>query len=512
MTRTVVVGALAHETNTFVPTPVGREDFQARRELFGDAVTEELRGTETAVGGVIAVAEAEGVELVQTVGAFPTPGGVVTDEAFEFYVGQILDGVRENRDVLDGVVLPLHGAMVTETHTDGEGELIERVRSLVGAETPIAVTLDLHGNVSDRMVEAADALVAYETYPHLDKEATGRRGMELLLQAIDGTVSPTMHVERPPVIAFQPRAYTPEGPMAEVMSHARDLEGRPGVLKVNVLPGFYHADIPEMGFTVPVVTDDDPDLARSISREMAELVWEMREQFVADYPKPAEAIARAKEIRRTLDPEDGPIVMAEFGSNPGGGGAADGTTVLREMLEQGMENAGWAIMHDPEVVAACIDAGVGNRVETTLGGKTDDRHGDPIEEIDGYVKAITDGKYVNTGTSHSGKGVKNAIGRTVRFECGEDDGVTVVVAETRASAFDAEIWRHVGLPPERLDYICIPSLIAFLGDYEPLSSEVILIDTPGASAVNPERFDYANIPRPLFPLDEMADDAYPTWQ
>ena len=127
------------------------------------------------------------------------------------------------------------------------------------------------------------------------------------------------------------------------------------------------------------------------------------------------------------------------------------------------------------------------------------------------MKAITDGRYVNTGTSHSGKGVKNTIGRTVRLQCGVDDGVTVVVAETRASAFDAESWRHVGLPPERLDYVCIPSLIAFLGDYEPLSSGVILIDTPGASAVNPDRFEYSQIPRPLFPLDEMADDEYPTW-
>ena len=511
MTTRVVVGALAHETNTFVTDRVDRAAFKERQELFGDAVTEELRGTETAVGGVIDVAESEGIELVQTVAAYPTPGGVVTDDAYEFYVDRILDGVRENKEALDGVILPLHGAMVTESHTDGEGELISRVRHIVGGDTPIVVTLDLHGNVSERMVEAADALVAYETYPHLDKADTGRRGMEILLGAIEGVISPTVHLERPPIIAFQPRAYTPEGPMAEVMARAREHEKRSGVLKVNVLPGFYHADIPEMGFTVPVVTDDDPDLARSVSREMAELVWGMREQFVADYPTPAEAIREAKEVRSSLSPDDGPIVMADFGSNPGGGGAADGTTVLREMLEQGLENAGWAIMHDPEVVAACVEAGVGNRVEVTLGGKTDDRHGDPIENLDGYVKAITDGRYVNTGTSHSGKGVKNTIGRTVRLQCGEDDRVTVVVAETRASAFDAEIWRHVGLPPERLDYICIPSLIAFLGDYEPLSSEVILIDTPGASAVNPDRFEYSQIPRPLFPLDVMADDAYPTW-
>jgi microcystin degradation protein MlrC len=201
--------------------------------------------------------------------------------------------------------------------------------------------------------------------------------------------------------------------------------------------------------------------------------------------------------------------MADFGSNPGGGGASNGTTVLREMLDQGVENAGWAIMYDPEAVEDCLDAGVGCRVTTDIGGKTDDRHGETIKDVDGYVKAITDGRYVNRGTSHSGKGVQNDIGTTVRFQCGVDDSVTVVLAPTRASAFDAEIWRHVGQPPERLDMICIPSLIAFLGDYEPLSSDVILIDTPGTSAVNPARFEYERISRPIFPLDDLADDAYP---
>ena len=512
MSYTVLVGAFAHEANTFVPELVTRSDFQARQEYFADGVHEHLRSTETAVGGVIDVAEEEDVELVHTVSAFATPGGAVDDETYDFYTDRILSGVREYADELDGVMLPLHGAMVSESHTDGEGPLIAAVRDIVGESTPIVVTLDLHANVSEQMVEAADALVAYETYPHLDKAETGRRGMRILLRAIGGEVNPTMHLERPPIIAFQPKAYTPEGPMAEVMAHARQLEERDRVLKVNVLPGFYHADIPEMGFTVPVVTDADPELAREVSREMAELAWNMREEFVEDYPKPPEAIEHARDLAADLEPGDGPIVMADFGSNPGGGGASNGTTVLREMLDQGVENGGWAIMYDPEAVDDCVEAGVGNRVTTTIGGKSDDRHGEPIEDVDGYVKAITDGRYVNMGTSHSGQGVQNDIGTTVRFHCGVDDSVTVILSRTRASAFDAEIWRHVGQPPERLSMICIPSLIAFLGDYEPMSSEVILIDTPGTSAVNPARFDYSQIPRPLYPLDDLADDAYPTWE
>ena len=399
--------------------------------------------------------------------------------------------------------------MVTEHYSDGEGELIRRVRDVVGEEVPIIVTLDLHANVSSQMATHADALIAYETYPHLDKAATGRHGMDLLVRTMDDEIEPVVRFERPPMIVFQPKAYTVEGPMVDVMHRARELEAHAGVLKTSVFPGFYHADIPEMGVTTPVVSDGDPGLAQEVSRDLAEHLWTHRDQFVEDYPKPAEAIAIAKERASALDSNEGPIVMAEFGSNPGGGGAANGTTVLREMLEQGIENAGWAIMYDPEAVETCVAASVRERVTETIGGKSDDKHGDPIEAVDGYVKAITDGKYVNTGTTHSGKGVQNDIGTTALFQCGPDDSINVVLAERRASAFDAEIWRHIGIQPERLDIICIPSLIAFLGDYEPMSSDIILIDTPGLSAVNPAQFDYSEIPRPIYPLDDLDGTAYP---
>lgn len=512
MNETVLTGEFAHETNSFVRELTKRSDFQERREYFGKDVPTQMSGTGTSIGGIIDSAADTEIDLLHTVSAFATPSGVVSEDAYLFYQSLILDELRDNVNEVDGVVLALHGAMVTEAAPDGEGPLLSAVRSIVGPDIPVVATLDLHANVTEEMVEAADALVAYEEYPHLDKAETGVKAFDILVRAMRGEVEPTSHFERPPTIIFQPKAHTTHGPITKVMERAREHEQRDSVLKANVLPGFYHADIPEMGVTTPVVTDSDPELAREVSQDLAELVWENREEFIGEYPKPAEAVAQAKRVIGDIDGDDGPVVMAEFGSNPGGGGASNGTTVLREMLDQGAENAGWAIMYDPEAVDECLEAGVGNRVTTTIGGKSDDRHGDPIEDVDGYVKAITDGRYVNTGTSHSGQGIQNDIGTTVRFQCGRDDSVTVVLSRTRASAFDAEIWRHVGQPPERLSMICIPSLIAFLGDYEPMSSEVILIDTPGTSAVNPARFEYSRIPRPIFPLDDLEDHAYPDWE
>lgn len=508
MRRSVLVASVMHETNTFVPDPVGREAFQQRREFLGDDVTDAMADTDTAIGGVIRTARELGISLVQTVATFATPGGVVTDDAYEFYADVILDAAERHRDELDGVVLPLHGAMVVESLTDGEGELIGAVREVVGPDVPIVVTLDLHGNVSEAMVAEADAIVAYETNPHLDKGETGRRGMELLARAMDGDVDPVIAMERPPVLPEVPKQFTSDDPMARVMARARELEDEhDDVLKVNVLPGFYHADVPEAGLSIPVVTDGDEELARDVAASVGELIWELREQFVGDYPTPAEAVAKAKRLG-SLAPEPGPIVMADFGPNPGAGGSASGTALLREFLDQGVENAGYTLLWGPDAVEACIEAGVGERVTITIGGWPDDHHGAPIEDVDGYVKTITDGTFVNTGTSHDGKGTTTNLGRAVLFQCGQNDGVNVILTETRASSFDAEIWRHVGIQPERLDVIAVQSLAAFRGDYGPFASSIIEVDSPGLSSPVAERFEYKRLERPKFPLDDLPDDAY----
>lgn len=504
----VLVAGFAHETNTFATTPTDRSDFQERREYFGEEIPRKLRGTNTAVGAAIDVAEDDGIELVHTVAASATPGGVVTAETYDFYFDRILGEVERHRNDLDGVLLCLHGAMVPDGMDDGEGPLVAAVRDVIGETIPIVVTLDLHGNVTDRLVEEADALVAYESYPHVDMGDTGRRGMLVLAETMRGETDPVMHVERPPVLAMGPLQNTREGPMAEVMAKAREYEEHDGIRKVNVFPGFHQADIPSMGFSVPVVADGDPDAAAAVSQKLAEYVWDRREDFVGDFPEPEEAVSEAREVIESREMADaGPVVMADVGDNPGGGGAADGTTVLRELLGQGLTNAGFAIMRDPDIVAECVEAGVGKRVTVTLGGKTDDMHGDPIKDVDGYVKAITDGEFVNTGAM--GTGSENHLGTTVRLKCGRNDGVSVIVTENRLQPLDAEIWRHVGIQPERLDALVVKSTNHYRADYEPMASHVIPVNSVGLVAMDPRKFDFSNVRRPQFPIDDVDDSTYP---
>jgi len=507
---TVLVGSFSHETNTFSGMVADRAAFRERGEYVGPEVTEQFRGTDTAVGGVIDVAEREGVDLIQTVAASATPSDVVTEAAYEFYAGEILDGAREHADDLDGVILPLHGAMIPEGMDDGEGPLVSRLRDVVGDDVPVVVTLDLHGNITDELVAEADALVAYEEYPHVDMGETGRRGMRLLLDVLGGEVDPVMHVERPPNLIYGPNQNTFAGPMAEVMARARELEARDGVLRVNVFPGFNHGDVPSMGVSVPVVADGDPGAARDASREIARLIWAKREAFVTDFPGPEEAVAEATALAADLGEGDGPVVLADTGDNPGGGGATDTTPVLRALLDQGVTDAGFAIVRDPEAVEACVEAGVGERVAVDVGGKADPDHGDPIEDLDGRVTAITDGEFPNTGPMGTGR--ENHLGRTVLLRCGRDDGVRLILAENRVQPRDAEIWRHVGVQPERLDVLAVKSTNHYRADYGPMASEVIPIDSPGAYAIDPRRFEYDRIPRPKYPIDEMDDDDYPDWE
>lgn len=507
--KTIVVGKFAHESNTFSSVPTDRAAFEEYQAYSGAEMIENLQDTNSEIGGFIEVATEEGVDLVPSISANASPGGPVTEDAYEYYTGRILDTLREYESQLDGVALALHGAMVTEERIDGEGPFLSRVREIVGPETPVGVTLDLHGNLSDELIEKADILVSFETYPHVDASETGRTVMTEVLRAARGETDPTMHCERPPVLPEEPFEDTNDGPMVEVMDRARELERRDDILKVNVFFGFHQVDNPTMGFSVPVVSDGNPDAAREAARELSALVWENRRAFIGDYPEAPEAIHRANELVDAGTTADGPVVMADLGPNAAAGGTADGTVVLRELLRQDVTNAGYAIVRDPESVAACLSAGVGETVTLTLGGKTDDRHGDPIEDVDCYVKAITDGTFVKHGPMD--RGTVSHLGRTVLVECGAENGLSVILTENLHSPRDAGIWRHVGIQPERLDILVVHGTNHFRADYLPLASEVYVIDSPGIGSPIPTRYDYQNIDRPKFPLDEMADDAYPTW-
>lgn len=506
--ETILVGEFKHETNTFSPTVTDRDAFQARWELFNEEIPEYFAGSNSPIGGFMDRADARGFDLRFGIAANAMPGGYVTADVYKFYMDELVDSAVALGDDLDGIFLSLHGAMVPEGHIDGEGPLLATLRDAVG-DTPIVATLDPHTNLSDETAELADGLIAYETYPHVDHAERGQDAADLLAERIAGERKPVICLERPPILPDFPLMNTREGPMSDVAARARELEEQAGIRKVNLLFGFNHADAPDTGMCVAVLAEDPPR-ATAVARELATHIWERRDEFVGEYPTTGEAIRQA---RQTLDDDGktdgGPLVLVDVGDNPGGGGIEDRTDLLEALLNSDVTPAegGVALVWDPESVADCVAAGVGERVELSLGHHVHDPNfpGEPLA-VDGYVRALTDGEFTNHGPKETG--VRQHLGRTARVDV---DGIDVLVTEHRYSPNDAEIWRHVGLPPERTDLLVLKSVNHFRADYEPLANDVVLVDTPGSFAIDLSRFEYEQLQRPRFPLDDAADMEYPDW-
>jgi len=406
----IVTGTISHETNVLSNIRTDLEEFR-RRLLYGEEVFDFFRGTKTPVGGLMDGCERHGFELVPTVFASATPSGRITAEAFETLLGGILDGVRDAGEI-DGVALHLHGAVVSEGHKDIEGHILSEVRGLIGGK-PIVSTLDLHANYTKQMVESADALIGYDTYPHVDGYERGLEAIDVISRLIDGSLKPTKAFRQPPMMPALQAQFTGRYPMSRLMDEAHRMEGLPGVETITVAAGFPWSDIREAGMSFIVTTDDDQGLADRLADELSDLAWGLRRDFLVRPTPVREALRRVREA------EVGPIVLADIGDNPGGGTPEDGTIVLSAVLEEGLGGGVFAVIWDPEAVEKACYAGVGNEVTVELGGKTDDLHGSPLR-VTGLVRLISDGRWIVKGPM--GTGSETDMGRTAVLLVGGERG------------------------------------------------------------------------------------------
>jgi microcystin degradation protein MlrC len=483
----VAIAGFVHESNTFNPLRTDRAAFAAQGLAFGPALLDEWRDAHHEVGGFLEAAAAEGFEPVPLVMAWATPAGPVADDVFDEIARAIIDGVR--REQPDGLLLALHGAMVAESHLDADGEVLARLRQALGPAFPVVVTLDLHGNLSRRLIDGCTAAVAYRTNPHVDQRECGRRAARLLARTLRGEIRPRTALAKPPLIVNIMAQDTSLEPLKPFMEQACALEQRPGILAVSLLPGFAYADVPQMGPSVVVVADGDPALARSEADQLADRLWEARERLTRPLPDAATAVAQALRAERL------PVVLVDTGDNVGGGSAADGTVLLAEMLRQGATD-GVVCLYAPDEVKQCAAAGAGAELTLTVGGKVDRRHGDPVS-LTVRVRLLHDGTYVEPAVRHGGKRV-NHMGPTALVE-GPSHNL-LVLTSLRHPPFSLGQLTCLGIRPERQRLLVVKAAIAYKAAYAPVAGTVIEVDTPGLTAVNPERFDYRHIRRPLYPL------------
>jgi len=485
---------MSHETNTFSTLATGRAQFEARDLHYGGEILETFRGTGTCLGGMIGVAERAGATLVPSVAAAASPAGRVTADIYRHVLDRIVADLH-SAGRLDGVLLDLHGAMVPEGLDDGEGDIIAAVRRTVGAGVPIAVTLDLHGNLSSAMVAEASLLHGYKTYPHVDMSERGAEATGRLLEIIGGRLRPTAAFRKPPLLPPLGNQGTARGPMRRLYDLAGEMERDPRVISVSIFAGFPFADIPDAGLGIYVATDGDQRLADRLADELAGVAWEHRAEFLHTATPVPEAVARA------LAAEAGPVILADMADNTGGGAAGDGTEILRELIRAGARSAVVACLWDPAAVRVCESAGVGRRVTLAVGGKVDDRHGAPLV-VTGTVRTLSDGRFVHKGPMM--RGLPGRLGTTAVLDV---DGVKVILISYRWQTLDPEMIRFVGLDPVGEKILVVKSTIHYRAAFEPIAREIIEVDAPGLSSSNLSRFAYERVRRPIFPLD--ADAAFP---
>src|SRR5712672_2118699 len=357
----LLTAMMKHETNTFSPVPTPLRRF---RPLYGEAAIRAYRGTGSGLGAYLDLAERERAEIVLPIAAGAPPSRPVEDAAFEHMAGVICEAVAKGG--YDGIMLDLHGAMVTESFEDGEGELLRRIRA-IDPTTPIAVSLDMHANLYDAIIDNATVVTGYRTYPHIDTYETAKLAGEILLRAIRGEVKPVMAWGDAPMLPHVMRQGTDDHPN-KALQHRCAAMGSEGALAASLFTGFPHADIANAGLSAVVVTDGDHKLAEDLRDELLDRAWVEREAFVYKIEPLEQSVAHAKAMPPS-QPGEGPIVLLDHYDNCASGGTMDTTAVLAEILRQGLDDVAVFAIYDPEAVQQAIGAGIGAEVTLSLGGK-----------------------------------------------------------------------------------------------------------------------------------------------
>ena len=488
-----VIAAVKHETNTFSPIATPLSAFAVGRlEGIPPAGADALaifRGTNTAINAFIDLAEKAGAEMLLPVAAEAAPSGLVTDVAFDYMAGAVGDAVQKG---CDAAFLDLHGAMVTESFDDGEGELLRRIRKIAPG-LPIAVALDFHTNLSLTMVENATVITGYRTYPHVDTYETAARCGHTLLKALNGEVKPKMVWGKRPMLTHTLCQLTSVQPLKDIMDRARGAEADGEVLNSSVFGGFPMADIPHVGFSVINVADGDPARGEMLRDELLSMAWERRADFVFETEPVADSIARAK----TLD--GSPIVLVDHGDNVFSGGTQDVMDTVAEAMAQGLENMAVGPIWDPASVAQMIEAGVGADISMQLGGKTDmpaiGLKGRPLQ-VRGKVRRITDGRYTVTCPMETGLVLNH--GRSAVLDTGAAE---ILVCSERMEAYDLGVFRHAGIEPTSKRWLLIKSRHHFRAGFEPIARHIVYLSGPGVTGSDYGLFEFTKIPRPIYPLD-----------
>ena len=494
MTLRIAAAQLSHETNAFSSVRTDTAAFEASTIRRAERIVAQERGANSTFGGFIAGSERLGFELIPILSVWATPSGMVDGPTLRSLLDELTAGVGAAGRI-DGVLLGLHGAMVSELDRDSDALILESVREAIGNEMPLVATLDLHANISPRMVEAATMLIGYDTYPHVDMAERAEEACRRIFQLANGEITPAAALVKPPMLPTSQRMTTDRSPMRDLIALAHEWEAKPGLLAVTVAGGFPPADVEEAGFSVLAYADQKVTVALEAAEAIAGLAWQLRDQFlggVSSFEEAAEALHAHR-------PGDKPLVLVDIGDNPWSGGPGDSVELLRLLIDQHIDHAALALVSDPASVKRCQEAGPGALVRLSLGGKTDKLHGDPIE-VDAYVRLLSDGHYVNEGPMMARVPVDLGPSAVILV-----NDIEVLVTSRAETPIDLNAFRAFGIDPPQRNVIALKGKGHFRAAFEPVASQVMLVEGPGITGADLSRLPFQHVERPIWPLDLDAD-------
>jgi microcystin degradation protein MlrC len=495
---TVGIGGISHESNSFNPNKTTLADFGAARGVAPSSSADLLelwRKSNTEVTGYLDGAAKEGFEVFAGFVASATPKGPLTKETFDTLTARLIASLK-SAPKLDGILLALHGAMVVDGYPQGDEEIVRRVRQAFGSAIPLIVTHDFHGNPSPELIRLSTALVSYQQNPHLDTRQRGQRAASIMARTLRGEVKPVQVIVKPPMVYNIIFQNTYAEPLLPITRASIELERiAPKVLAASVMGGYQYGDVPYMGPSVIIVTDNDREFAEREAKRLAQMLWDSRDKIVLNLPDPARAVRQAMAATRF------PVALFDTGDNIGGGTAGDSTFILEELLKQ--KAIGWVMtIADGAAVEAAVKAGIDGAFDMTVGGKTDNLHGKPIR-IRGLVKSLHSGEYIENEIRHGG-GRYFSLGPTAVIEVEgstRDDKNLLVLTTRRSSPNSIHQIVSLGIYPERQKILVAKGTIAPRAAYEPVAAQIIPVDSPGPTAVNPARFTFRNVREKLWGMD-----------
>jgi microcystin degradation protein MlrC len=481
----ILIAECKQEVSTFNPVLSGYEDFTLRH---GQSILDYHRQVRSEVGGALSVFDATpGVELVPTCSAhFITSGGTLADVAFERLAGELLSSVKAAPEV-DGVYFSLHGAMATQNEGDPEGWLLEQTRKIVGEKVPIVISLDLHGILTDRMLEQSDAAVAFHTYPHVDFFGTGERAARLLLRIVAGEVKPVTAKLTVPALVRGDELITATGSIRHAVNAAKAVEQSTGGLSAAMMWGNPFTDVPALASNSFVVTDNDPALAEREALRIANLFWEHHEKMQVPLTSLAEA------ARLTKENPSGTVVLVDAADATSSGASGDSNAILRALIEVGYEGTALIPIVDPAAVEAAFAVGVGNEVKTTVGGALDTKRFAPLP-IDGRVRMLSDGWFHSETTRELWQ-----AGPTAVIQVGN---ITLIITSRAVSLYDRALFLAHGCDPKHFGAVVVKSPHCEPQMFKDWAARYIDVDAPGSTSANLRSLGHTNCARPMFPLDE----------